>query len=381
MQPPGRADSEPEGTKLNEGHEARDAGIGSGQSDPMLPFGAAPAPRRAVDRMLRSPLLHLALYYLALLAVAALLIREFPVVHRALVTPTIPALTEGEALLRGVSQDQLPDAQPATGERALTALLVVLGAIALAIPVAWIYMVTKRLRFDPALVRSVVILPIAVAGILLVVKHSLAIAFSLAGIVAAVRFRNTLKDPRDAVYVFLTIAIGVAAGVQALDVALVVSFVFNVAVFTLWKLQVGSLQAGSYGRTGVLSIGDPALLVGRGPDASEAVRRRFVEEADGLKVDGILLVHTVDPEVTRHAVQEVLRQNADDWRSLGAVPRGGQLSTAQYLVELDKKSEPADLLGALDEWSSRIAAAEFIPFHGRRRSRAPKDRAEEDDDD
>jgi hypothetical protein len=96
----------------------------------------------------------------------------------------------------------------------------------------------------------VIILPIVVAGIALVVKNSLALAFSLAGIVAAVRFRNTLKDPRDAVYIFLVIAIGLSAGVQALDVALAMSLAFNFVVLLVWKHNVGRSTAGATGARG-----------------------------------------------------------------------------------------------------------------------------------
>jgi polyphosphate kinase len=76
-----------------------------------------------------------------------------------------------------------------------------------------------------------------VAGIVLIIRDSLALAFSLAGVVAAVRFRNTLKDTKDAVYIFLAVGIGLAAGVQALVVALILSILFNLVVFALWKLE------------------------------------------------------------------------------------------------------------------------------------------------
>ena len=74
-----------------------------------------------------------------------------------------------------------------------------LGATALALPVAGIYMHTRRLRFDPSLVQTIIVLPIVVAGVVLVVKNSLALAFALAGIVAGVRFRQKLNEPKDAV--------------------------------------------------------------------------------------------------------------------------------------------------------------------------------------
>src|SRR2546430_17115929 len=43
----------------------------------------------------------------------------------------------------------------------------------------------------------------------------------------AVRFRNTLKDTKDAVYIFLALAVGVAAGVYAPTVAAVMSVMFR----------------------------------------------------------------------------------------------------------------------------------------------------------
>jgi len=77
------------------------------------------------------------------------------------------------------------------------------------------------------------VLPLVVAGIVVLVQYSLALAFSLAGIVAAVRFRNTLDDSKDAVYVFLATAIGLAAAVNV-PVAAVISILFNVTVLSLW---------------------------------------------------------------------------------------------------------------------------------------------------
>ncbi|MEX2570471.1 MAG: DUF4956 domain-containing protein [Gemmatimonadota bacterium] len=346
------------------------------------PLAQPPTPRGSVEQLVRSPLFRLCIYYLVVLTVAAILVREVPLARNALVTPAVPVLGEGAALLSGEaapsSWTQPSALLETTVNRVLTTLFIIIGAVTLAIPVAWIYMLTKKLRYDPGLVRSVVILPIAVAGILLVVKNSLALAFSLAGIVAAVRFRNTLKDPRDAVFIFLTIAIGISAGVQALDIALVVSVSFNIAVLALWKFQVGSIYGGRYGRTGVLSIGDSSLLVAQTPQACRSLRRQLLGRVGDMKTDGILLIHTTEPELARHTVQDALTDTSRDWRLLGISSRGDEVHTAEYLVRLRKKLTPADLIGALDEWSAHIMAAEYVPF--RQRSRARDDGSEEKGD-
>jgi hypothetical protein len=361
--------------QVRETYPADNPSTTGSDSELRFPLTRPPTRRGPIERLLRSQLLWLAIYYIVVLGVAILLIRNFPAAREALVVPSIPALGEGAAIISG---GDLPVAPPTSGtavratlDRALTTFLVIFGAIVLAIPVAWVYMWTKRLRYDPGLVRSVIILPIAVAGILLVVKNSLAIAFSLAGIVAAVRFRNTLKDPQDAVYIFLTIAIGISAGVQALDVAIVVSVVFNLVVITMWKFQVGSVHGGSYARTGVLSIGDSALLVARTPEACRSVRREVIERAGEIDADGVILVHSLDAELARHTIQDALSESAEDWRLLGIFPRGEEVQTAEYLVQLASKTTPIDLMATLDEWSTHILAAEYIPFRQRKRARGP----------
>ena len=349
-----------------------------------FPLAQPPTEPSLFRRIWRDSMVRLSLYYVLVVGLGIVLIQVSPLVRNALVTPAIPALSEGAALFTGqgppASWTEGGGALPMPLERALLTAIVIFGSIALAIPVAWVYMITKRLRYDPGLVRSIVILPIAVAAILLVVKNSLAIAFSLAGIVAAVRFRNTLKDPKDAVYIFLTIAIGISAGVQALDVALVASVVFNIVVVLLWKFQVGSIYGGRYWRTGLLSIGDSSLLVAKTPDATRRLRRKLLDEArDMKKTDGILLVHTTDPELSRQTVQDALTQTARSWKLVGLWPRGEEVKTAEYLVRLRKKTTPADRLGELDEWSAHFDAAEYIPFRQRSTPRGKKKNGADDE--
>ena len=83
------------------------------------------------------------------------------------------------------------------------------------------------------------VLPIIVAGIAMIVENSVPLAFSIAGIVAAVRFRLTLGNPADALYVFSAIAIGLGAGISALGVSAVISIGFVYTHLLLWKIDYG----------------------------------------------------------------------------------------------------------------------------------------------
>jgi hypothetical protein len=90
------------------------------------------------------------------------------------------------------------------------------------------------------------ILPIVVTGIAMIVVNSIALAFSLAGVVAAVRFRFTLNQPSDAMYIFVAIGLGLGAGIGALGVAAVISFTFVLATLVIWKLEYGKTLAGPF---------------------------------------------------------------------------------------------------------------------------------------
>ena len=180
------------------------------------------------------------LYYVALFTIAALLFR----------IPQAKAVMQGsfESLFVGGSFEPMSKSQMAkqmTGVRldettlALTVAIAMIGAVLLALPVAWVYALTRQKRgYQQSVVQTLMILPPLVAGVVVLVKYSVALAFSLAGIVAAVKFRNTLEDSKDAVYVFLATAVGLAAAVQ-LPVAAVISVLFNALILALWYTDFG----------------------------------------------------------------------------------------------------------------------------------------------
>ncbi|HEX8360928.1 MAG TPA: DUF4956 domain-containing protein [Longimicrobium sp.] len=376
-------------TLLSRGEPVRtDAGVRTEQPPRPAPAAQTPAqprrpgPRRRgfLERMSesrRAPFLRLVAYYVVLIGIMGALVFWVPMVRDAFISPVVlpdlgKAAGDAGLLTRAPTMGDY-GARLSLGEalhRALTTLLVIAGALSLVVPVAWVYMFTKRFRYDPALVSSVIILPIVVAGIALVVKNSLALAFSLAGIVAAVRFRNTLKDPRDAVYIFLVIGIGLSAGVQALDVALAMSLAFNFVVLLVWRHNIGSIYSGSYGRTGILSVGDPELMVAEDPAAQREIRRRMLEHDGDMRTDGILLVHSPAPDLARLTVQEALGDTARDWRLVNVRREAGRPAVLEYLVRLKDEITPAELVGALDErWSAQVSAAEYVPFRTRKKKR------------
>lgn len=126
-------------------------------------------------------------------------------------------------------------------------LLASVGSCILTIPISWVYFITSRARrIDQSFLQTIIILPIVVTGIAMIVVNSLALAFSLAGVVAAVRFRFTLNQPSDAMYIFVAIGIGLGSGIGALGVSAVISFTFVLATLIIWKLEYGKTLAGPF---------------------------------------------------------------------------------------------------------------------------------------
>ena len=133
------------------------------------------------------------------------------------------------------------DAGVMRGFDATRLAIAMFGAILVMIPVSWVYFITTRTkRVDQSFVQTMIILPVVVAGIAVIVANSLALAFSLAGIFAAVRFRFTLEDPAHALYIFLAIVVGLGAGVAALGVAIVTSMAFVYITLILWMTEYGA---------------------------------------------------------------------------------------------------------------------------------------------
>jgi hypothetical protein len=116
----------------------------------------------------------------------------------------------------------------------------IVGAVTLMVPVSWTYIaVRSKAKMDQSLLETILILPIAVTGIVLIVHNSLAMAFSLAGVVAGVRYRYALKSTADSLFIFMAVGVGLSCGVGMLLVAAVMSAIFNYVFLILWEMNYG----------------------------------------------------------------------------------------------------------------------------------------------
>lgn len=274
---------------------------------------------------------------------------------------------------------------------AVVAGLSMLGALAIMIPVTLVYMITRSRRgYDESVVHTLLILPVAVTGIVMIVQNSVALAFSLAGIVAAVRFRTTLDDTKDAVYVFLAIGVGLASGVQALGIAVTLSLIFNLVIVVLWftnfgnvyadqrsrdgSIPVGDVLAGPQTALAAIQVGDRAVLEAVSVDeikemADRAARfeRHITEERQKKKrkrANALIIVHSPRAQDAQAYVGGVLDQLAVRWKLVEVEPTtNGQMLV--YVARLDDPTAEGAVMDRLrDGHGGVITAAELRSLKG-----------------
>ncbi len=330
--------------------------------------------RKTASWLNRHPFTLFVLLYLAIGVIAALA----SLVHSGPLHDAILYLTRGNGLgginRRGLEEVAAPE------ERSLMWAIgpvAMLSAGILVLPLAWLYTITRQKRgFQQSLVHSLILLPVIVAGVVVLVKFSLALAFSVAGIVAAVRFRHTLEDSKDAVYIFAATGVGLASGVE-LAAAAALSIVFNFVTLLLFRSDFGRTPARLEGEMAeehmrrALAIAnrtsefvarlDKEVLEDMAPEQLEALadrawrRRQDVkpavpDEEEGF--DSVLCVRTTGATTAREEVEAVLHRLAKRWRfRVGRPGAEGEL-VLEYSIKRKKSVPPTQLLDAI-----RAAAA------------------------
>ena len=305
----------------------------------------------------------LVLYYVILVLVGALIRAVWPDVYVVFAQGTRESVGAGAAFFGGSPSG--PGGPLTEPYPTLATALVIIGAFAVMLPVAWVYMMTKRSEgYDRSVVQTLIALPTAICGVVVIVQNSFALAFALAGIVAAVRFRNTLKDTKDAVYIFLAIGVGLAAGVQHVDVALMVSLLFNITILGLWGTNFGNVYAGQGG--------DPELRASLGPGEQDG-RSLLVQEklkategqGKNKRPNAVLTICTSDVATAQPMVESILEADAKVWDWVETRDEGDSNTTLEYLVRTKKSIPPPTLVDKLEgQCAPYLEGVEYRPLSG-----------------
>jgi uncharacterized protein DUF4956 len=283
--------------------------------------------RRVVDRFTypaERPAITLALYYLLLFTAGWLVVRYVPGAEDMISGRRLAQLGQAKGL-----EDPVPTPW-FVWNISISMALAMVGSLLLMLPASWVYMATRRKKgFDQQVIQTFIVLSVAVAGVVIIARNSVALAFSLAGVVGMVRFRNTLPETRDALYVFLAIGVGLAAGVEALTAAAVLSMVFNFIVLAMHRVDYGMSELGS----------DPRrLLVGVPGEPADKKAKDF---------NAVLVVRAHDTDKARGPVETILQAEVSRYRLAEIEATSKGKGVLKYLIRMGKRLEPAHLEDAL----------------------------------
>jgi Domain of unknown function (DUF4956) len=339
------------------------------------------SPSKVSDHLEQNILLRVAVYYVILFGAALLAWRYLP----ASILPQLPMdSTSGLGGSGLPSKKQLMSTSsinPAT--LTVNVAVAMIAALLLVLPVAWIYILTRHKKgYEQSVVQSMIILSPIAAGVIVMVKYNLALAFGLTGVLAAIRFRNTLDDSKDAVYVFVATALGLAAAVE-LPAAAVLSLIFNAMILALWYTDFGRVPAPLEGaraqkridkamaqmrKTGsFVAMLDDQIFRDMSPEqleltADRAWRRKRRHSNEPVSADDmarrevLLRVQADDTDAARPSIEETFDQWLKKWRLGGVVRDGGGNQSLEYAVQFKKSAEPDELLRALRELPHVVGA-------------------------
>jgi hypothetical protein len=96
------------------------------------------------------------------------------------------------------------------------------------------------LSYSQGFVQSLVLLAMVTCVVMTIVGDSLARAFGLGAALAIVRFRTPVKDARDTVFLFLSMATGMAAGAGQAAVAAVSGIAVSAVALHLKRVSFGA---------------------------------------------------------------------------------------------------------------------------------------------
>lgn len=92
-------------------------------------------------------------------------------------------------------------------------IIAILWPFALAFPLVFTYRwIAKNNNYSSSFIFTLFLFPVLAAVVTMLIGNNIARAFGLVGALSIIRFRNALKDPLDAVFIFWGLALGMAAG-------------------------------------------------------------------------------------------------------------------------------------------------------------------------
>ena len=138
---------------------------------------------------------------------------------------------------------QLVGVRPGVGITWEAAVFALIAAFVLGQAIAALYVWTYRgMSYTRSYVHAIAIGAVVACMIMLAISNNLAAGIGIAGSLSAMRLRIALRDPKDMIFLFAGMAVGVACGLAAFAVAAAGTVVFCGAIAALTVVEFGRHQ-------------------------------------------------------------------------------------------------------------------------------------------
>lgn len=142
--------------------------------------------------------------------------------------------------------------------------------------------------FSDSFVNSIIYLSTITALVIMVIGNNLARAFGLVGALSIIRFRTAIKDTVDIVYIFLSLAIGMAAGVGYHKLAIAGSLIIGLILYFFSSTKFSLIRSAHYLLQFTFTSSDPLSkdffqIVEKYCRQYETVNVRTVDETNSME--------------------------------------------------------------------------------------------------
>lgn len=127
------------------------------------------------------------------------------------------------------------------------ALLNLVVSLICGLIISFVYRFTYRgPSYSTTFANSLVLLPMITTVVIIVIGNNLARAFGLVGAMSIIRFRTAVRDTQDIIFIFFTLAIGLAAGGGLTVIAFGATLIICFVIILLVSLNVGQIKHREY---------------------------------------------------------------------------------------------------------------------------------------
>ena len=151
-------------------------------------------------------------------------------------------------------------------------------ATLLGLAIVFVYGWTHRgLHYERSFLITIVMMAPIVAVVMMLIGSNLALSLGMVGALSIIRFRTVIKDPRDMVFLFFAIAVGLGCGTYNWVVTVVATLFLALMLLILHMGRFGEAMHSDYA----------LVLSGHGAKPGDALREAIQKRVSFLEVRSV----------------------------------------------------------------------------------------------